>query len=218
MIIRHGSEDSLDIDVYIVIPEPILVLQECKELCESYPDYNANLICIDNGEVYWCYKGTIDECNNSILATYKLHPVNVEPCPITHKVERDIEEKIKRTLRGLLSYVSRTELRVQVKEALRSNDVSLKINALKQVRFADIPDFGKKGINADVYKFFAFQLIQTTALLIGNEVFTKISAANYTPSLYKFLYRQVSDPKDTHFFQLFYDFFLRLLEAHYKIV
>ena len=36
MIIHHGSEDSLDKDVYVVIPQPIFNLQECKTLCESY--------------------------------------------------------------------------------------------------------------------------------------------------------------------------------------
>lgn len=218
MIIRHGSQDSLDIDVYVVIPEPILSLQECKELCESYPDYNANLICIDGGEVYWCYKGTTDECNNSIVATYDLHTMNTEPCPVTNKVVRNIDWKIKRTLRGLLSYMSRTELRVQVKEALRSEDINLKLNVLKQIKFEDIADFGKKGINKDVYKFIAFQLIQTIALIRGDEVFTKIRAANYTPSLYKFLYRKVDDPKETSALQLFYNFSLRYIEDYYKSV
>ena len=51
MIIHHGSEDSLDKDIYVVIEEPILNLQECKVLCESYKGYNANLICIENGQV-----------------------------------------------------------------------------------------------------------------------------------------------------------------------
>ena len=216
MIIRHGSEDSLDIDVYVVIPKPIHILQECKELCESYPAYNANLICIDNGQVYWCYKGTVDECNNSILATYKLHSENVEPCPIIHKVERDADEKIKRTLRGLLSYVSRTELRKEVKEALKSDDINLKISILKQIKFKDIPNFGKKGSNKDVYKFFAFQLIQATAVIRGDEIFTKISASNYTPSLYKFLYRKIDSPNETGPLQLFYNFFLLLIEDYYK--
>lgn len=215
MIIRHGSEDSLDIDVYIVIPNPIHVLQECKELCESYPNFNANLICIDSGQVYWCYKGTVDECNNSILATYSLHKENVLPCPITVKVIRDVDEKVKRTLRGLLSYVSRTEFRKEVKEALRTQDMNFKLNVLKQIKFKDIPDFGKKGNNKDVYKFIAFQIIQTVAIMRGDEVFTKITASNYTPSLYKFLYRNVEDPNDTYFLQLYYDFFLLFVEKYY---
>lgn len=215
MIIQHGSEDSIDTDVYVIVPSPILNLQECKELCETYNPYNANLICIKDGIVVWCYKGTIDECNNSILATYRLHSRNIEPCPITRIVKRNVDEKIKRTLRGLLSYVSRTEYRKEVKEALKSEDINFKLNVLKQIKFKDISDFGKKGSNKDVYKFFAFQIIQTVAIMRGDEVFTKITAANYTPSLYKFLYRNVEDPKDTYFLQLYYDFFLLFVEKYY---
>lgn len=216
MIIRHGSEDSLDIDVYVVIEKPILNIQECKELCETYKGYNANLITIENGQVSWCYKGTIDECNNSILATYSLHPENTLPCPVTKRMERDVEQKVQRTVRGLLSYLSRTHLRDEVKAALKSSDMNVKRAVLEKVTIWEFPDFGKKGENKDVYKFFAFQLTQTCALLhMGAEIFTKAQASDMYPTATPFLYRRIDKPEDSHLLQSYFDFFLVLLEERY---
>ena len=198
MIFQHGSQDSLDIDIYVVIPTPILNLQECKELCETYPEYNANLICIEDGVVVWCYKGTVDECNNSIQATFHLHSFNEGlVCPVKKGLERNVDLKIDRTIRGLLTYVSRTHLRKEVKEALRSDDINLKLSALQQIKFEEIESYGKKGKIEDVYKFFAFQMIQTTFLILGQEIFTKKHACLMSDNSEKYLYRKVSDPKDT---------------------
>jgi hypothetical protein len=71
-IIIHGSENSLDVDAYVLVPQA-LGFKEAKSLCDSFKQINANLLYVENGQVSWCYKGTIDECNNSILATYSLH-------------------------------------------------------------------------------------------------------------------------------------------------
>jgi hypothetical protein len=57
-VIFHGSENSLDRDAYVIVPEP-MAIQEAKSLCEQYPALNANIITVDNGQVSWCYKGTI---------------------------------------------------------------------------------------------------------------------------------------------------------------
>lgn len=212
MIIRHGSEDSVDIDIYVVISEPIHNLQECKVLCESYVGYNANLITIENGNVSWCYKGTVDECNNSILATYNLHKENTEPCPITSSVDRDLHLKVDRTIRGLLSYFSRTVHREKVKAALKDKNMFHKLDVLQNILLIDIPNYGKKGENKDVYKFFAFQLAQTNALLLGEaEIFTKKDAALFYPPLEDFLQRKISDPKDTIFLQRTLSTFLLLV-------
>lgn len=81
-VIRHGSENSLDVDAYVIVPES-MTMQEAKKLCDSYKDINANLLSIKDGVVNWCYKGTVDECNNSILATYNLHKQESE-CPVNN--------------------------------------------------------------------------------------------------------------------------------------
>jgi hypothetical protein len=78
---------------------------------------------------------------------------------------RDWKLKRDRTIRGLLSYFSRTEHRVAIKAALRSDCLKDKLEALRLIRLQDIPDFGKKGKNEDVYKFIAFQIAQTNSLI-----------------------------------------------------
>jgi len=206
-VIFHGSENSLDRDAYVVVPEP-MAIQEAKSLCEQYPALNANIITVDNGQVSWCYKGTIDECNNSILATYKLHQ-QIYKNPVDSPMERDYATKFLRTIRGLLSYNSRTEHRAPVKSALRSNDLYEKLDVLKNIDLTKIDDFGKKDTNVNAYKFFAFQLGQSRALLEDNvELFTKNKVSNYYPELASFLERREnSDPKKLQsFFQDFCDF------------
>ena len=125
-VIKHGSEDSLDTDAYIIIPEP-LTIQEAKKLCDSYKDVNGNLLSVKDGVVNWCYKGTVDECNNSILATYALHK-QISANPITAALPRSYALKMIRTVRGLLSYHSRTEKREEVKKALQSDDMLFKLD------------------------------------------------------------------------------------------
>ena len=172
-VIFHGSENSLDRDAYVIVPEPMSI-QDAKSLCEQYPALNANIITVDNGQVSWCYKGTVDECNNSILDTYKLHQ-QIHKNPVDRTMERDYATKFLRTIRGLLSYNSRTEHRAFVKSALRSNDLYEKLEVLKNIDLTEIKDFGKKDTNINAYKFFAFQLGQSRALLEDNvELFTKL--------------------------------------------
>lgn len=186
-IIIHGSENSLDRDAYVILPAPI-EFKEAKKLCDSYKEINANLLVVTNGQVSWSYKGTIDECNNSILATYSLHEQESEN-PVTEKSERGYGLKMLRTIRGLLSYASRTELRKEVKQALVSDNLDFRIEVLKKIDLNTIPDFEKSSI-IETYKFFAFQMGQTLSLLQDNvELFTKNSVAQYYPSLKPYLDR-----------------------------
>lgn len=141
-VIFHGSENSLDRDAYVIIPSP-MSNQDSKELCQQYPALNANLVCVNNGQVSWCYKGTTDECNNSILATYKLHD-QLYKNPVTKPMERDYATKLLRTIRGLLSYNSRTNHRTNVKPALKTDNLFEKIDVLKNIDLRAINDFGKK--------------------------------------------------------------------------
>lgn len=191
-IIKHGSEDSLDIDAYIIIPEP-LTMQEAKKLCDSYKDVNGNLLSVKDGVVNWCYKGTVDECNNSILATYGLHK-QVAPNPITAALPRSYALKMIRTVRGLLSYHSRTEKREEVKKALQSADLDFKLDVLTSIDLRDVTDYQKSSL-VETYKFFAFQLGQTLALLKDNvELFTKGDVAAHYPELRGYLQRKEGEP------------------------
>jgi len=186
-IIIHGSENSLDRDAYVVLPEA-LGFKEAKKLCDSYKEINANLLVVTEGKVSWCYKGTRDECNNSILNTYHLHKQEFDN-PITVKAERDYGQKMLRTIRGLLSYVSRTPMRESVKKALVSEDLDFKVDVLKKIDLNTVEDFEKTS-KTEAYKFFAFQMGQTLALLQDNvELYTKNSVAQYYPALKPYLDR-----------------------------
>lgn len=201
-IIRHGSEDSLDVDAYVILPAP-LEFKEAKKLCDSYKDINANLLVVSGGVVSWCYKGTKDECNNSILATYHLHEQNF-PCPIEFVADRQYGLKMLRTIRGLLSYNSRTELREEIKKALTSDDLNKKLEVLNKVDLTKVADFQKTSLT-EAYKFFAFQMGQTLGLLQDNvELFTKKAVGEYYPELMPYLKREPSSPNNL---QQFYSSF-----------
>lgn len=201
-IIKHGSENSLDEDVYVIV-DRVFDNIESKKLCESYLPLNANLLYVKDGKVNWCYKGTIDECNNSLLNTYNLHKQNYE-CPIKEKMPRAYSLKILRTLRGLLSYLSRTEYREQVKEALKNPDINAKIKLLQDIYFPNIKDY-KKNNNIEVYKFFAFQLGQTLALVRDNkELFTKNQVGEHFHILKGSLNREKELPENV--LSIYYQF------------
>lgn len=206
-MIIHGSENSLDIDAYVIVPK-ILERGQAKQLCDSYKEVNANLIFVENGEVKWSYKGTTDECNNSILATYHLHE-QTHPCPVTHAVARNAGLKMLRTLRGMLGYNSRTELRDVIKKALQSSSLDEKMTALRQVNLHEIKDFQKTTL-IETYKFFAFQLGQTLALIEDNqELFTKNAVAKYYPQLAPYLNREKTQIEPL---AQFWDRFLSFIE------
>lgn len=212
-IIIHGSENSLDRDAYIILPEK-LDFKLAKALCDSYKEVNANLLVIEKGQVIWSYKGTIDECNNSILATYSLHE-QTHTIPVAESMQRDYGLKMVRTIRGLLSYNSRTHLREDVKKALVTPLLEEKIETLRKIDLTQIDDF-KKTTLIETYKFLAFQMGQTLALLEDNvELFTKNSVGKYYPSLQIYLDREVSDAKQL---QIFYTRFVDFISLNYKKV
>lgn len=192
--IVHGSEDSLDRDIFLIHEGPFLPsMQECKEICDRISqedNINANLVLVKEGVVVDCYKGTVDEVNNGMLCTYHLHQQYFY-LPVKTKVERHKEMKLLRTIRGILSMFSRTDLRTEVKSALRAETVREKLEVLKKFDFMKTNDFSKKGKMEDIRKFFAFQMGQTVALWSGVEVYTKSDLARMYPELRFFLYREV---------------------------
>lgn len=77
----------------------------------------------------------IDECNNSVFSTWKHHldqnKFDEQSFPIKKRVVRNIPLKVKilllcsnakvvRTLRGILTRVTRSDFRVEIKSALKS--------------------------------------------------------------------------------------------------
>lgn len=183
----HGSEDSLDVDVLYVFEEMPSFL-ECQKFC-SNKDENRNIIVINNGFVTDCFKGTIDELNNGLYVTYKLHEQKYEN-PIKTTMERDVLIKIVRVVRCLLSHCSRTQYRNEVKAALKSSNWKDKLKTLENIDFSSIESYGKNGSKEDILKIFAFQIGQVLGLIYDIELYSKSSIAKTYPKLEKYLYRQ----------------------------
>ena len=67
----------------------------------------------------------------------------VFPNPILESVERDVNEKILRVARFIITFYSRTELRKEIKSALRGN-LLLKLEVLKKINFVKMTEFTDK--------------------------------------------------------------------------
>ena len=192
----HGSEDSVDHDVFFEVDYISDVLDENKKTCETLStlhNVNGNLIKIENGQVTKVFKGTVDEVNNSLLATYHLHQQQF-PCPIIAPMKRVVGLKWLRVIRGILSHCSRVpEYRSLVKSALRSDCVFDKIETLRTLDFTKIDDFQKNDA-VEVRKFIVFQIAQFIGLLDGQEVYTKSDAKKLlrVPEAIHFLNREPS--------------------------
>lgn len=189
--IVFGSSDSEDTDILVIVDEPITSIQQCREICNTYLPLDSNLATVENGELTWVFKGTVDEVNNSILDTY----YNLDQfysCPVKNRLIRDKELKVQRCVRGLLSMCSRTKYRENVKQALKSEDMVYKFDVLCSINFNEINEFPKKGNIKDVYKFIGFQLAQTISLLRGFQKYTKESVCEIhgTTKLKPFIYKE----------------------------
>ena len=189
----HGSEDSTDLDVIYVVDE-LPPLQECKVFCSDKIE-NRNIITIEDGIVTSVYKGTTDEVNNSLLRTYNLHKQEY-PLLVTRLVQRDVHIKAIRAVRGILSHLSRSMFRPEIKNALRGS-WSVRIETLQMIydHFDEI-DFDHLQNNMsgdDVKKLIAFQIGQVLALIDDVELYTKSEIADYFTDLKSYLYRNSTD-------------------------
>lgn len=186
----HGSEDSIDTNVYYLVDE-VPSFAESKKFCDSIVGENANLISIKDYRVNACYKGTIDECNNSLLSTYHLHKQEY-PRPNIIYIARDKNLKYIRAIRIILSHLSRTQYRREIKEALKSDKLLDKTTTLLGINFEtiDFDNLSKNQSGKDVLKVIAFQIGQVLGLFKGIEFYTKSSISNDIVSLKPFLYRE----------------------------
>jgi hypothetical protein len=210
-----GSRSSIDYDVMVRVShigntaESHARIKEINaELKNFFPHnggdgrkVNANLCVVKDGLITEVFKGTPDECNNSLYFTYGNHKQYRNDGPlVTGLYDRSLQEyrhlKLKRCYRFILSFYSRTYMREEVKAALRGN-FALRLGVLQSINFNN-PVFrvfpGKKDDPIDTYKVIAFQLAQTLALFGNFEVFTKEDAEKAYPDLGPYLWRKpVSD-------------------------
>lgn len=204
-----GSDDSQDYDIMIFV-DKIPSTQESKEMClkiESelqviFPNKktNVNLAVIENGIIVDVFKGTSDECNNSIFRTYNLHN---QSCPllIDREVPRDLNLKLARSLRAILSFLSRTSYSNEVKKALKGNALD-KINVLEKICLSSLTNLNKNNHNIiEFRKQVAFQMGQCRLLMNEIEVYTKKGICIHYPCLEPYLYREIVDADDLESFK-----------------
>lgn len=208
-----GSADSNDTDVMVYVGEigqPHTSAATCKGITaflkETYADrfawatkeLDVNLA-INTGTIQKVYKGNSDEVNNSLIRTYDLHE-QAYPLMVNYLVERDVTNKVLRSFRAMLSLISRTEFRTEVKRGLHG-DVNVQLDVLENIPVSAIADLGSKNMSMlDYHKVVAFQLGQAIGLLKGQEHYTKAEISYYFPHLKPFLYREAGDMNalDTH--------------------
>ena len=215
-----GSHDSIDLDVMVLVDQLPISKIECAKLCEFYDSefskiypnkkINSNICVIQDGIVIDCYKGDQDETNNMLIYTYHLH--KQEFSPIVHRVvERDIELKIHRVYRTVLSFLSRHEdLRESIKFALRS---SFKERYKVHCELIDFNHYiglnlKNKFSTIEYFKTVAFQYGQLLGLFEKVELYTKKDIAENYPNLRSYLYRENSDGNNLNFYKNITDKFV----------
>lgn len=210
-----GSSSSEDLDVVFFVTE-LGSIAENSSVAKTYAAQlaveigsakviNPNLAIVSQGALVKVYKGTVDELNNALYHTYALH-TQMHPLQITQVLPRDVELKIIRCTRTVLSYFSRTEWREMVKKAL-AGDIRDKFICLQQL---NIGLYGEEvnGIpKTQFLKTVAFQMGQTLALMEGVECYTKETISGQYPQLQPYLIRHVDAPVGD--LQQFWDMFLQ---------
>ena len=187
----HGSGDSTDLDVMYVFDE-MPSFKACYDFCCADPGENRNIIVVRDGIVAECFKGIRDEVNNALRTTYPLHRQDY-PLLIERSVPRDVYLKDITVTRKVMSPLTASPLRRQMKEALRG-DWHQRIAALRELRLTEIDfDLVKKWNREDLLKSMAFQLGQGIGLHRGVELYTKADIAAEIPELRSYLYRQAEE-------------------------
>lgn len=214
-----GSASSQDIDIMVFVEKLPPSVHECSQFCLSYgkilaeklnensvensvekssensqKKINANIGIVENGILVRAYKGNRDETNNALFYTYDLHTQYFEN-HILKIVPRNLTDKIHRTLRVMLSFLTKSKRRAIIKWALISHWTE-KIETLAKINLQDVfldnqlkNQFGKVTL-IDFQKTFAFQMGQCLALIEMQELYTKEAISAYFPALSGYLLRQ----------------------------
>jgi len=196
-----GSENSQDYDIIVAVDEIPRNIDAAHNICKEWnqklskilPDkpLNCNLGVFENGKLVDVFKGTVDELINVLYYTYDNHK-QFYPNPITEPIQRDVDEKILRVARFILTFYSRTHLRHLIKPALRG-DLIKKLEVLKKIDFTEMTEFPGKHEKVEyVWKVIAFQFGQVFSLIDGHESdsYSKNGIIKNYPDLKNILNRQ----------------------------
>ena len=196
----YGSKSSIDCDVMIFVDKIEQENVKNKAKIDKWneklqkltnKEVNCNLAILSNGIIVNCYKGTPDEVNNSMYLTYNNH-LQKYPNQIIKLIDRDVNLKVYRAFRIILSFLSKTKYRTEIKSALKG-DFTEKIEVLKHINLSKFTekDVEKRSHSYSHYiKTVAFQLGQTIALLKNIELYSKEDIVNLFPELNNCIFRK----------------------------
>lgn len=222
-----GSEDSQDYDILVSVNEIPQNIDAAHNICKYFNEkiskvltdkpLNCNIAIFNNGEIIKVFKGTEEELNNVIYYTYNLHK-QFYPNPIKKPIIRDVDEKILRVARFLITFYSRTELRPKIKAALRGN-LKDKLEVLKLIDYEKMISFpDKKELVEDIYKVIAFQYGQVFSLIDDHEKdsYTKSGIIKNYPDLSNLLRRKVPTNEDLKTLNRYLKKFISLIESRIR--
>lgn len=195
-----GSENSQDYDVMVFVDDISPTIDDNHFVCKSYNNVlskiltdkslNCNIGVLKDGIITKVFKGDCYEVNNAIIYTYDYHQQEF-PLVLNGLVDRDVHTKLKRVVRGILSFYSRSSIRSEIKAALRG-DLIQRLEVLKKIDLSVYYDFkGKKESYYDILKVLAFQYGQLFSLYDGFEhlSYTKNGISTAYPDLKQFMDR-----------------------------
>lgn len=210
-----GSENSIDKDAVIFF-ETLPNNQACKKIefyFKTNLDINLNCCVLKDGIIVDCHKGSSDEMNNSFYYTFNLHSYNKGENPVIQTVERIKELKLIRCVRIILSLLSKSQYRPEIKKALKDS-FSEQLNLLNTIEFNSIK---MEILNLDILKSITFQLGQTYLLLVKDtETYTKTNLIMHLPFLKDFINRE----QTLNFESLFYitSKLIKFVKEKYEII
>lgn len=201
-----GSDDSADEDVLILIDkyELPLIQEDRKDLLfnikkEYGLNWNMNFIVVENGIVIDTIypKSWVDSVNNSLFSTYHLHKdkQKFDLC-IDRKIPRNKLLAIYKTVRTILSMLTRTQYRNDIKPIIKGiHDFKYKVDILSKIDFTLLDTFNQSNtLDVDIWKIVGFYLVQNYALIKNNiEIYTKKDAIIYDENFEPFIYRKNID-------------------------
>ena len=98
-----------------------------------------------------------------------------------------MQMQVCRAIRSVLTRVTRSDFRKEVKDSLRTQNLESHLRTLQKIDFTH-PSV-KKLFTVEDCKATAFQFAQTILLMEGIEVYSKGEVAQHFPNLQPFMYR-----------------------------
>lgn len=201
---QYGSGNSTDVDLFFLLKDvkdtsfTNKIEQFFEQMVndavgdEERKKIDITFITVKQGEVNWSNKGNEAEINNAIYHTFGLHTFNYDlgstsyrESPVLCEVQSDVGIKAIKTIRALLTIISRTTHKRMSKMSVFNKSLTARIENLQtaldeQGIFMAIDDtLGKNQSDSELLKDVAFSFIQLDALLDGKPVpYTKNAIFN----------------------------------------